>query len=178
MTGLFSKLFGRKDTALDDAGRIYNRLMSQARQSAFYGSGKVNDSYDGRIDLLTLHIAPVMHRLQKLGTQGALLSQAIYDVMRDDFEIALREEGLSDTGVKKRMKPFMNLFFTQVKAYAKQLDDGESLTPSFKPSLLENTDSKYAAALSDYITSFRGALDNKSLGQIAKAEFDFPARPT
>ena len=177
MTSLFSKLFGRKDAAIDDAGLIYNQLMIQARQTTFYGTGKVHDSYDGRIDLLTLHIAPIMHRLQSLGAQGELLSQGLYDVMRDDFEIALREEGLSDTGVKKRIKPIMNLFFTQVKAYANQLDKGESLTSVFKLSLLEDAHTKYAASLSDYITRFRAELETKTLGQIAKADFAFPETP-
>ena len=177
MTSLFSKLFGGKDAVLDDAGLIYNHLMIQARQTSFYGEGKVSDSYDGRIDLLTLHIAPIMHRLQSLGKQGKLLSQGLYDVMRDDFEIALREEGLSDTGVKKRIKPFMNLFFTQVKAYAKQLDKGESLTLVFKPSLLEDSGTTFAVSLSNYITSFRAELETKTLGQIAKADFAFPENP-
>ena len=178
MTSLFSKLFGRKDAALDDAGLIYKSLMIQARQTGFYGAGRVADTYDGRIDLLTLHIAPVMHRLQSLGPQGKRLSQGIYDVMRDDFEVALREEGMSDTGVKKRIKPIMNLFFTQVKAYAEQLDKGASLTSSFKPSLVENSETKYAIALSEYISGFRSDLEAKSLGQIARAEFVFPQAPT
>lgn len=177
MTSLFSKLFGRRDAALDDAGLIYNQLMIQARQTEFYGEGKVTDSYDGRIDLLTLHIAPIMHRLQSLGPQGELLSQGLYDVMRDDFEIALREEGLSDTGVKKRIKPIVNLFFTQVKAYANQLDKGASLTSTFKPSLLEDSGTAFAASLSDYITRFRAELEDKTLGQIAKADFVFPEKP-
>ena len=103
--GFFSKLLGRKDAAIEDAGRIYSALMRQARQAAFYGKGKAPYNYDGRIDVLTLHIAVVLEVLSKHGQQGERLSQAIFDVMRDDFEIAMREEGLSDTGIKRRIKP-------------------------------------------------------------------------
>ena len=46
------------------------------------------------------------------------LSQALYDVMIADFDVALREEGLSDTGVARRIKPLAKMFFSRAKAYA------------------------------------------------------------
>jgi len=111
--GIFSKLLGRKDPAIEDASRIYSKLMSQSRHPDFYGEGKAPDNYDGRIDVLTLHISAVLETLMKHGQQGERLSQAIFDVMRDDFEVAMREEGLSDTGIKRRIKPMMQLFYTR-----------------------------------------------------------------
>lgn len=178
--GFFSKLLGRKDPALEDACRIYSKLMEQARQTAFYGQGKAPDNYDGRIDLLTLHIAPVLEALSNHGEQGELLSQAIFDVMRDDFEVAMREEGLSDTGIKRRIKPMMQLFYTRVKAYVEALksDDAQGqLKNAFETGLLAEGSKNFSKSLSAYAIEFSKNLEILTLGQIALAEFDMPRLP-
>ena len=180
MTGFFSRLFGGKDPAIKDAGRIYKKIMGQARQAEFYGEGKAPDNYDGRIDVLTLHIAAVLEALSQHGEQGERLSQAIFDVMRDDFEIAMREEGLSDTGIKRRIKPMMQLFYTRVKSYVEALKSGRAeaqLNETFDEGLLEEGDAMFKERLSSYTVEFSRHLNSISLGQIALAEFDIPAAP-
>lgn len=180
MTGFFSRLFGGKDPAIKDAGRIYKKIMGQARQADFYGEGKAPDNYDGRIDVLTLHIAAVLEALSQHGEQGERLSQAIYDVMRDDFEIAMREEGLSDTGIKRRIKPMMQLFYTRVKSYVEALKSGRAeaqLKEAFDKGLLKEGSAIFSESLSHYTAEFSSHLNGLTLGQIALAEFDIPATP-
>jgi cytochrome b pre-mRNA-processing protein 3 len=180
VTGIFSKLFGGKDPAIKDAGRIYKKIMGQARQAEFYGEGKAPDNYDGRIDVLTLHIAAVLEALSHHGEQGQRLSQAIFDVMRDDFEIAMREEGLSDTGIKRRIKPMMQLFYTRVKSYVEALKSGqaeEQLKEAFTEGLLKEGHAEFSEGLSRYTADFSRHLNSLGLGQIALAEFDIPAAP-
>ena len=173
MTGIFSRLRGKKDTALIDARRIYARLMREARNPVFFGEGKIADNYDGRIDLLTLHLSVVLAALQRHGTQGERLSQALYDVMRDDFEIAMREEGLSDTGIKRRIKPIMQLFFTRIKTYVEALQNQSDLKPIFSEGILSGGSLQVIATLDKHITQFATDLSEKSLGEIALAEFSF-----
>ncbi|MEP3891745.1 MAG: ubiquinol-cytochrome C chaperone family protein [Hellea sp.] len=178
--GIFSKLFGGKDPVMTDAGRIYTKLMGQARQAAFYGEGRAPDNYDGRIDVLTLHIAAVLEALSHHGEQGERLSQAVYDVMRDDFEVAMREEGLSDTGIKRRIKPMMQLFYTRVKSYVEALkSEGaeNQLRETFEAGLLAESGAAFASRLSGYAAEFSQNLKGLTLGQIALAEFDIPAAP-
>lgn len=180
MTGFLGKLFGRKDPALEDARRIYSVLMGQARKAAFYGETKAPDNYDGRIDILTLHIAVVLEALSHHGKQGELLSQAIFDAMRDDFEIAMREEGLSDTGIKRRIKPMMQLFFTRVKAYAKALkqdDPRAELLLTLKEGLFAENETDYPDALASYAASFSQNMAGLTLGQIAMTDFTLPDSP-
>lgn len=180
MAGILARIFGKEDTALGDAERIYRKLMKQSRKATFYGEGKVPDSYNGRIDLLTLHIAVVLKQLNELGEQGERLSQAIYDVMRDDFEIALREEGMSDTGVKRRIKPIMRLFFTRVKSYVEALKSEsptQALTETFKTGLLTDGEADFQKVLADYTLKFSKTCTPFTLGQIARTEFGFPSLP-
>jgi len=178
MVDFLKRLFRRDDPAKTDAQRIYRAIMEQARQPDFYGNGKAIDNYDGRIDILTLHLSTILHALNGFDEQGKRLSQAIYEVMREDFDIALREEGLSDTGVMKRIKPMISLFYTRIKSYtdAFEADNSQNqLMLSLQAGLLKELNgSAFAEKLSLYIIKLRQNMDNKSLGQLALVDFDFP----
>lgn len=175
--GLLSKFFTRKSPQLRDAEAIYAKLLAQSRNPRFYGPGRVADNYDGRIDFLTLHIAPVLHVLRRHGKNGKALSQAIFDVMRDDFDIALREEGISDTGVSRRIKPMMQLFYTRLKSYTDALMGASpeaALADTFKAELLPDQDVAFKLTLARYVKTFHADILAKSLGDIAQANFEFP----
>ncbi len=158
--GIFSRFFG-KDTARTDATRIYHAAMVQSRRPEFYESPNVADNYDGRIDMLSLHLAVIIRALNTHGEQGKRLAQALYEVMRDDWDIALREEGLSDTGVMKRIKPMIALFYTRIKHYTESVEG-------------ENAE---GTPLTAYARDLAKRLDGLSLGQIAMVGFDFPTPP-
>lgn len=175
--GILSRIFGSKDAALRDAEQVYTKLMALSRQAAFYGAGAYPDNYDGRIDVLTLHMAVTLEALRSHGEQGERLAQALFDYMKDDFEIALREEGLSDTGVAKRIKPMIRLFYTRVKDYTEALRDGNSEEVAVK--LYEESDKlmskAFKARLKAYVEGFQSTLEPLSLGQIARAGFEAPS---
>lgn len=177
--GFLTKLFGREDAARRDARQIYVKLMAQSRNPAFYGSARVEDSYDGRIDVLTLHIAGILSALNQYGENGERLGQALFDEMKDDFEIALREEALSDASVKKQITPMIALFYDRVKAYAEALNiEGQdvTLTSVFEESLGEESKA-FAPSLARYLSDFDVSLKALPLGEIALARFDFPSLP-
>jgi cytochrome b pre-mRNA-processing protein 3 len=175
--GIFSGLFGAKDFAKRDARIVYNALLKQSRQPEFFGSARFPDNYDGRIDVVTLHMALMLDALRPHEEQGARLSQAIFDEMKDDFEVALREEGISDTGVKKRIKPMIRLFYTRAKDYTQALSEGGFGKVS--ASLYQESDSpfspEFTAALGDYAQSLKGEFAGKTLGQLAQAQIEFPS---
>ena len=188
--GILSKLFGREDGARKDASRIYSAMMSQARRPEFYGMDKIPDNYDGRIDLLTLHLAVVIRALNTHGEQGKRLAQALYEVMRDDWDVALREEGMSDTGVMKRIKPMIRLFYTRIKAYTEGIEAGSIeealhngvMAPGTDEAQADNFSSStnvshkgFVKPLSDYAVQFASNVAGKSLGEIALVQFDIPS---
>lgn len=180
MAGFLKKIFGGKDAAKTDAERIYRALMAAARQPAFYGPNKALDNYDGRIDVLTLHLSVVLHALNDHGEQGKRLSQAVYEIMRDDFDVALREEGLSDTGVMKRIKPMIQLFYTRIKAYTDAFianPRSTAMENALAGGLLKDQGASFAPDLSSYILRFRDNLDDKTLGDIALMNFSLPPVP-
>jgi len=180
------RLFGREDAATTDARRIYAKLMAQSRTPEFYGEGRFADNYDGRIDVLTLHIAAILSNLNRFGQNGERLGQALFDEMKDDFEIALREEALSDASVKKRIQPMISLFYDRVKKYAEALHEDnprDALESVFAETLLDRVclpefsdanKSSFIENMSTYLQSFDNHLTGITLGQIALTEFSFP----
>jgi len=176
MLKILSRITGSHRAEIKDAKRIYKKIMQQSRKPEFYGEDLCVDSTDGRMEILCLHLSTVMYVLRNHGETGAKLSQSIYDVMIDDFDVALREEGLSDTGVARRIKPLAKMFFTRAKQYADAFDSSENvqnalstLTNNYVCKSGENAD-----AFIKYITNFQANLNTLSLGEIALAEIDFP----
>ncbi len=112
--------YGVKDNARHDAQVLYRRLMEQSRLPDFYQF--IADDYDGRTEMLALHISLTFCALYKHGDQGKVLAQAVYDVMVEDFDIALREQSLSDTAVMKRIKPLAQMVLSRTKSYGEALD--------------------------------------------------------
>lgn len=175
--GLFDRLMGRDLPERRDARRIYLRLMEQARSPAFFGKGRVGDDFDGRIDMIALHITVMMERLRDEGEDGKLLNQALFDEMKDDFEVALREEGISDTGVKRRIKPMIGHFYDRLKTYTDALkaeDPQKSLAEGFVFDEQSVDTSAFAAQVADYSLNWLKDLRALSMKQITSARFFFP----
>lgn len=113
-----SCLFGKKP---DDATahRLYVVLAAQARLPAFYSKCGIPDTLDGRFDMLTLHMFLVLRRLSGPEIGGALagLAQQLFDVMFGDMDQSLREMGVGDLTVGKRIRAMSEAFYGRVEAY-------------------------------------------------------------
>ena len=89
---------------------IYGMIVTQAREPLFYRDLGVPDTVNGRFDLLVLHLWMVLHRLKSM--EGAAdLSQALFDHFCDDMDANLREMGVGDLTVPKRMRAFGEAFY-------------------------------------------------------------------
>lgn len=98
MFGIF-----RRDPYKAQAAQLYAVLAEQARQRAFFAELGVPDTVDGRFDLLSLHTALAIDRLAG-DTDGVAFSQSLFDAMFRHLDLALREMGVQDLGVGRRIK--------------------------------------------------------------------------
>ena len=116
----------RKDTHQDTAHSLYVLLVEQARRPEFYRDLGVPDTLDGRFDMIALHAYLVMRRLKGAGDVGPALAQAVFDIMFGDFDQSLREMGVGDLGVGKRIKIMAAAFYGRVAAYDEGLSGGRA----------------------------------------------------
>ena len=123
-----------------DSEEIFLNLHQLARNPDYYTQHSVPDDFDGRFELLIFHLSMVILGVQNRAEDGKLLAQALFDRMRDNIDIGFREEGIADTGIKRRIKPMINLFYERLKHYDKftseetdeiQADFTEYLNESF-----------------------------------------------
>jgi cytochrome b pre-mRNA-processing protein 3 len=122
---ILGRLFGdSKQTAT--AADLYGAVVGQARRIPFYRDLGVPDTVDGRFEMIVLHMVLVLGRLRHEGDSGAALSQALFDVLLDDMDRSLRELGVGDLGVGRRVKAMAKAFYGRADAYEAALgaDDG------------------------------------------------------
>ncbi len=175
--GIISRLFGKTQPAIKDAQRIYQSLLGQSRKPEFFGEDKVPDTYKGRIDVITLHMSIVMHGLRAHGDNGGKLSQALFDAMVDDFDIALRDEGLTDSGVKRRIKPMIRHFYAGLKSISEALES-QDLTDLLSAQAMDDASPEFKENYAAYAIKFHEAVAPLSLGDIALARFKYPQTPS
>jgi cytochrome b pre-mRNA-processing protein 3 len=85
----------------------------------------VPDSFDGRFDLLLIHLFLVINRLANEGEQAREFNQALFDVTFADMDQTLREMGIGDMGVPKHQRRMMKGFNGRMHAYDEALKQGE-----------------------------------------------------
>lgn len=101
----------------EEVGALYRAVADHARLPVFYLNGGVPDSLDGRFDLLSLHLILLMRRLRGQGRAGNAMQQALFDLLAADMDRNLREMGVGDTGISRRVKAMGEAFFGRYTAY-------------------------------------------------------------
>ncbi|PJK29616.1 ubiquinol-cytochrome C chaperone family protein [Minwuia thermotolerans] len=120
-------LFGlfRSDPLKEAGYAMYGVAGEHARLPAFYEALEVEDSFDGRFDLLVLHLHLIMRRLRTLSRDGRRAQQHLFDVFIKDIDQGLRLAGVGDIGIGHRVKKMSNAYYGRVIAYDTAMDEGE-----------------------------------------------------
>ncbi|HTC10001.1 MAG TPA: ubiquinol-cytochrome C chaperone family protein [Acetobacteraceae bacterium] len=104
---------------------LYGAAVTAARDPYLYSVLGVPDTLDGRFDMIGLHAWLVIHRLRFLPEPGPALAQAVFDAMFSDMDIALREMGVGDLSVGKRVRAMWEAFHGRARAYEDALTETE-----------------------------------------------------
>lgn len=114
----------RRSRAEEDAARLLAAVTGASRRPAFYGAGRVEDTLEGRFEFMTLNGALALIRLQA-DPALAPLAQAFTDQLFRQFDAGLRELGIGDTSVPKRMHKLAASFYGRLQAYGPALAAGD-----------------------------------------------------
>ncbi len=196
---MFGQLLRRLKGRETDAAALYAAIVAQARQPAFYTTPGAPDTIMGRYQMIALHVILVLDRLLALREQAAAggvpaderrardLARALQEAMFDSMDAALREVGVSDPAMPKRMEKLVSLFYGQSKncraALALLPADEHGAHEALRDMLERNIFSGMedavsvpgAAALADYVMRAHAVLARHSLDDLAAGQLSWPA---
>ncbi len=124
---MFSRILGNRPGSESAARRLHAAASAQSRRPEFYRAMAVPDTVDGRFELLTLHIVLLLERLKE--QPGA--RQDLFDTYVSDLDGALREMGVGDLSMGRRMKQLGQVFYGRAAAFEaafKALPDDQELS--------------------------------------------------
>lgn len=154
---------------------IYGMIVTQAREPLFYRDLGVADTVNGRFDLLLVHLWLLLRRIRPV-QGGPEIAQALFDRFCDDMDANLREMGVGDLAVPKRMQAFGEAFYGRTAAYDMALTEGEqALAQAFCRNVLNGENLPGAHRLAAYahtVTTMLAGLDDATL---LAASWTFPA---
>lgn len=121
---LFKKKGGKQAQIKACAQSLYRYALLNSRETIFYETMGVPDTFDGHFDLLLVHIFIINHLLKDHKSYSKV-SQALFDCMFADMDQTLREMGVGDMGVAKHMKRMMKAYNGRSQAYGEALNNGD-----------------------------------------------------
>ena len=154
---------------------IYGMIVTRAREASFYRDLAVPDTVNGRFDLLLLHLWLVLRRLKSV-ERGQELSQALFDHFCSDMDDNLREMGVSDLKVPKRMQAFGEAFYGRTAAYDLALTGGrEALAQAICRNILDGENIEQAGRLAAYAEAATEALAGLDAATLLGGCWKFPS---
>jgi cytochrome b pre-mRNA-processing protein 3 len=157
---VFTQLLA-KSPARGAAERLYAAAAAQARAPALYARMGAPDTVEGRFELLTLHVILLIDRLKDGPPEAAAVRQKLFDVYVSNLDGALREMGVGDLAVGKRMRKLGEAFYGRARACEgafSALPDTRALDQALARTVFDAAPGAEPAVLADYVRRCRESL--------------------
>lgn len=164
----------RKEETID---RLYGAIVAQARLPVFYRSMAVPDTVEGRFDLLVLHVHLLFRRLANSGEPNRKIAQAMFDRFLADMDASLREFGVGDLAVPKRMRSMGEAFYGRAAVYDAALAESgdQALAAALQKNVYGNNGgASNSESLAKYVRKVASALAQQDTAIIASGTVEFP----
>jgi cytochrome b pre-mRNA-processing protein 3 len=156
---------------------VYESIVAAARHPAFYAEWGVADTLDGRYDMIILHCFLVLDRLK--GVEADFRQDLVDEVFRD-MDRSLREMGVGDISVGKKVRKMAEVFYGRIAAYDQAIaGSGNALEAALARNVFpDGAADGHVDALASYVRTRRNLLAQQSAEDIAKGTVQFgePAR--
>lgn len=164
------------------AEELYGMVVAAARNPSFYGPGRVADTPEGRFEQVALHLFLVAERVAPVKPEGEALARHLIEAFVTDMDDCMREMGVGDLTVPKRVKRAAAVFYDRTGAYREALGmQGQTIDPLAtvvaQTLLNSRTPDAFCAAQAAYIRSSHDALARTSYDDVASGRFTFAAYP-
>lgn len=123
---LLRRLFARPETP-KPMHALYARIVAKAREPRWYTEGCVEDSIDGRFDMLALMMALALRRLDAEGEPLRASAVELTERFIDDMDAQMRQIGIGDFVVGKHVGKMMGALGGRIDAYGEGLGESGDL---------------------------------------------------
>ena len=146
--------------------------MAAARHPAFYAQWNVPDTLDGRFDMIALHTFLVLDRLKG---EAEAFRQALVDELFRDMDRSLREMGVGDLGVGKRVRKMAEVLYGRIAAYDKALSaPDDALVQAIERNIFAGQpDAMGATHLASYMREQRAHLTRQDVHALTSGHLRF-----
>lgn len=117
--------FSKQNKIPDGVYAAYSGIVAQSRQERFFAEWGVPDTVAGRFDMISLHLSLVFRHLRADEAERDQ-AQAIFDLFFKDMDRSLREMGIGDVGVPKKIEKMGSVFYGLLKKVNTALDDKDT----------------------------------------------------
>jgi len=165
--------------ATQNAGRkLYAGVVAQARTPSLYADFGAPDTVEGRFELYTTHVFLLLDRLRGQGARASETSQHLFDIYLSALDDALREMGVGDLSVGKKMRKLGEAFYGRVKSYEaafQSLPSTEALEALLARTVYAEAAPENAPKLAAYVVAQRAALAEQSLERLLEGDVTWSA---
>jgi cytochrome b pre-mRNA-processing protein 3 len=153
---------------------LYGTIVAQARVPAFYRIYGVPDTVNGRFEMVLLHAVLLLRRLEREAGPGRDLGQAIFDRFCRDMDESMREMGVGDLAVPRKMRRIGEAFYGRQRAYRAALaaSDDDPLVAALGRNVFAGTTEPGARRLATYVRAAVNRLAAQH--EIGRGEVVFP----
>jgi cytochrome b pre-mRNA-processing protein 3 len=128
---LLSRLFGARRER-DALRPLYDALVAEARDPAWYREGGVPDTLEGRFDMVASLIALALLRFEAEGEGGRSASALLTEIFIDDMDGTLRQIGIGDFVVGKHVGKLVSALGGRLGAYREAFGAAAALEPAVR----------------------------------------------
>lgn len=174
---MFKRLFGsaaRANQAITNS--IYDEIVAAARRPTYYSHMGVPDTPLGRFEMLSLHMILFLHRMRGKEGPPADLAQQLTDMFFQDIDHSIRELGIGDIGVPKRMKKLAKMFYGRAMSYGQAIEDENisALSDALARNVMPEDDSwKGADDLARAVFAINDHLNGLDIADILQGRINF-----
>jgi cytochrome b pre-mRNA-processing protein 3 len=149
----------RLSPAQTDAERLYLAIVATSRRPELYGPERIPDTLDGRFEVVTAIATLALRRLQGKAAEKSV-GQALANRLFAGFDAGLREAGVGDLSVPKKMQKIAGAFYGRVQAYGPALDavDAAPLAEALTRNVWDGAQAPFANVLAERMRAFHARL--------------------
>jgi cytochrome b pre-mRNA-processing protein 3 len=170
-TMILKRIFAKKT---DLSRPLYEAIVAAARRPKFYTDYGVADTVDGRFDMISLHLFLVLNRLRG-NVETENFRQQLTDGFFADMDRNLREMGVGDLSVGKKVRKMAEAFFGRVTVYSAAIENKDNaLADALARNVYADAASPHAGLLRDWVMQARSTLESQDQDALMRGVVQFP----